>query len=228
MWGKELSNILANIILKHHERSCVLAGTATTAWLNDYQATYPGTRAKWVPGPIAELYKLMHEQHGNKDDKATKVPAIAKGARKTPLDGPCLFGHTFTTLRNHGKPQWLPNPDPPLWDGTPIGAALCQKCYIHGRTLAARKRRELPEVPIAEPMSCELPSSSKRRRCFETEAKGAAFRAPKAQPLFPPTAEPESTCNRNPSSSHRQLTISTARPPGHVTTSRTTTDSTTS
>ena len=103
-----MSSMIAGIVLQHHERACALAGTATTALLNDFKATYPATRAKWISGPIAQLYRLMHEQHGNKSKTATKVPAVAKGANKTPLEGPCLFGHSFTTLRSNGKPQWLP------------------------------------------------------------------------------------------------------------------------
>ena len=192
-----------------------LAGTATTAWYNDYRASYPTTRTKWVPGPIAQLYKLMHEQHGNKDNQATKVPAIFKAAGKKVLEGPCIFGHTFTTLRCNGKPQWLPNPDPPLWEGTPIGEALCQRCYIQGRTLAARRRREQADcTTIIDNMNLELPSGAKRRRCSQREIAGEATRALKAAPLYPPADEilparkPTSPAGRN------QLTLDTARPPG--------------
>ena len=207
--------MIAGIVLQHHERACALAGTATTAWLNDYKAIYPTTRAKWIPGPIAQLYRLMHDQHGNKNKTATKVPAVAKGASKTPLAGPCLFGHSFTTLRSNGKPQWLPNPDPPLWEGTPVGRALCQKCYIQGRTAAARRRREQPDHHIdtkTEP--AELPSNSKRRRSIEREATGEATRALKAAPLYPPEEEACIAQRHQQPTNGRQLAIATARPPG--------------
>ena len=117
------------------------------------------------------------------------MPAVAKGANKVPLAGPCLFGHTFTTLRSNGKPQWLPNPDPPLWEGTPVGGALCQKCYIQGRTAAARRRREQPYRYVKTETTDELPSSSKRRRCLEREAAGEAKRQLKATALYPPEEE---------------------------------------
>ena len=191
---------VANIILKHHGRACALAGTATTAWLNNYKATYPYTRAKWIPGPIAQLYQLMHEQHSNKNDTATRVPAVAKGAKKAPLAGPCFFGHTFTTLRSNGKPQWLPNPDPPLWEGTPIGAALCQKCYIQGRTAAARRRRDGTDNTTNVNKHHELLSSAKRRRCLLRETAGEATRQLKATALYPPVEEAcsvTSNCPRN-------------------------------
>ena len=210
--------MIADIVLKHHERACALAGTATTAWLNDYKAIYPTTRAKWIPGPIAQLHQLMHEQYGNKEKRSTKIPAVAKGASKTPLEGPCLFGHTFTTLRCNGKPQWLPNPDPPLWEGTPVGRALCQRCYIQGRTAAARRRREQPEVHnYTKNKQEEPPSSSKRRRCLESEAKADATRALKATPLYPPMEEDPPQLRQSPPMTGRQLTISTARPPGSAT-----------
>ena len=157
----------------------------------------------------------MHEQHGNKNTKSTKIPAVAKGASKTPLEGPCLFGHTFTTLRCNGKPQWLPNPDPPLWEGTPVGRALCQRCYIQGRTAAARRRRNQPETyNYTENKQEEPPSSSKRRRCLESEANAEARRALKATPLYPPMEDDLPKYRHMPQITGRQLTISTARPPG--------------
>ena len=207
--------MIAGIVLQHHERACAAAGTATTAWLNDFKATYPTTRTKWIPGPIAQLYRLMHEQHGNKDKTPTKVPAVAKSTSKTLLEGPCLFGHTFTTLRSNGKPQWLPNPDPPLWEGTPVGRALCQRCYIQGRTAAARRRREHHDHHIEiENKQVELPSNSKRRRCVEREAAGTATRALKATPLYQPEEETCTTHRHQLPTTGRQLTIATARPPG--------------
>lgn len=221
-WNNEMSSLIANIVLEDHDRACATAGAATTAWLNDYKVRYPSTRTKWTPGPIAQLHQFMHEQHSNKDNKATKVPAAAKGAQKIPLAGLCLFGHQFTTLRNNGKPQWLPNPHPPLWEGTKIGAALCQKCYIQGRTAAARRRREQPTYTATDNKNYELPSSAKRRRCLTREAAGETMRELKATPLYPPE-EPCLPPRFHPLCAGRsQPAIATARPPRAAATSSST------
>ena len=109
----------------------------------------------------------------------------------------------------------MPNPDPPLWEGTPIGEALCQRCYTQGRTLAARRRREQPGgADTIDIINYELPSGAKRRRCIQRELAGEATRSLKATPLYPP--EDESSPTRNPTSraGRSQLTLATARPPG--------------
>ena len=142
MWNRGTTDFVFKVLRDHHRRACTIAANATGAWRNDYIIQYEGDRPRWVPNVLADAQcKILQIAAKRKRAEAVApdaVEEVRQNATRIQREGPCYFGHDFTTSMYKGQPQWTANPEPSFWYDVEPGVSLCQKCYTRGRAAMIR------------------------------------------------------------------------------------------
>ena len=156
------------------------------------------------------------------------VEEVRQDATRIQREGPCYFGHDFTTSMYKGQPQWTANPEPSFWYDVEPGVSLCQKCYTRGRAAMIRQGGQTTAKPRNAANHAEDgPPTKARRTNKNSQTTAAESTAPAAKKARTDNAAAETrrcdeplpvsasaSAARPPGATEGELPLSTARPPG--------------